>query len=136
MAQIITLDASVIIALHSPKDQHHAWAVELFTNLIDFDWSISALTYAEVLVHPIRAGVLDQFQLSLRNLNITVSGISPDEASELAQTRVRTGLKMPDAVVIHRALKAKSRIATSDQGLAKAALELGIEVFHPGSKVA
>lgn len=136
MARIITLDASVLIALHSKQDQHHDWAVELFTELADFEWSMSALTFAEVLVHPIRAGIEDKFQLSLKNLNIVVSGLMPDGAGELAKVRANTGVKMPDAVVIHQALTSNAQIATTDQGLAKAASKLGIEVLQPSSRLA
>jgi predicted nucleic acid-binding protein len=135
MARLVTLDAGVLIALHSQTDQHHNWAVELFTELVDFEWQISTLTYAEVQVHPIRAGVLENFQLSLGNLNIIARGMMPEDATGLAQIRATTGAKMPDAVVIHQAKILNSAIATTDRGLAHAALKLGIDVYQPGSRL-
>ena len=131
MAGIVVLDAGVLIALHSSEDPHHKWALQMFSDTISFELAMSALTYSEALVHPTKAGKELQFEKSVKGLGIEIKGIGPDEAREIASQRVRSGLKMPDAVVLALAARLKGSIATSDKALAAAARRMSIGVFQP-----
>lgn len=131
MAQLVVLDASALIALVSSKDPHHNWALEMFRDTASFELQMSALTQAEVLVHPARAGKLEKFLLLIRGLGLEITPIEEADASKLASIRSNTNLKMPDAVVLHQALKVKGSIATTDNKLAQVAKAKGLGVFKP-----
>jgi predicted nucleic acid-binding protein len=131
LAQLVVLDASALIALVSSKDPHHNWALEMFRDTASFELQMSALTQAEVLVHPARAGKLEKFLKLVRGLGLEITPIEEADASKLASIRSITNLKMPDAVVLHQAIKAQGSIATTDQQLSKVAKSKGVGVFHP-----
>lgn len=131
MAQLVVLDASALIALSSSQDPHHNWALEMFRDTASFELQMSALTQAEVLVHPARAGKLEKFLKLIRGLGLEITPIEEADASELASIRSNTNLKMPDAVVLHQALKVKGSIATTDNKLAQVAKAKGLGVFKP-----
>ena len=131
MANLVVLDASALIALASSKDPHHTWALEMFRDTASFDLQMSALTQAEVLVHPARAGKLDKFLKLIGDLGLEIAPIEAVDSSKLASIRATTNLKMPDAVVLHQAIKANGSIATTDQKLANVAKSKGIGVFSP-----
>lgn len=131
MAQLVVLDASALIALVSSQDPHHNWALEMFRDTASFELQMSALTQAEVLVHPARAGKLEKFLKLIRGLGLEITPIEEADASELASIRSNTNLKMPDAVVLHQALKVKGSIATTDNKLAQVAKAKGLGVFKP-----
>lgn len=125
---MITLDASVFIALDNPADAHHARAAEFFKHNVDELLYVSELTHAEVLVHPAQQGAEEQAFMKIANLGVTVLGLPPDGGVWLAQLRARTGLKLPDCCVILAAQTSDSRIATFDTALAREAERLGIAV--------
>jgi predicted nucleic acid-binding protein len=129
MAGVVVLDASALIALYDSQDKHHPWALQMFIDTIQFELAMPALTYAEVLVHPIRAGKRSKFEKSISGLGISFHRLAPEEALELAELRVKTSLKMPDVVVLHRALSLNASIATTDKALAEQARKLSLEVF-------
>lgn len=131
MAQVIVLDTSALIALASSKDPHHNWALEMFRDTASFDLQMTALTKAEVLVHPARAGKLEKFLKLVDGLGIATTSIEETDSKDLANLRASTGLKMPDVVVLHQAKKVKGSIATTDQRLVRVAKENNIGVFHP-----
>jgi predicted nucleic acid-binding protein len=131
LAQLVVLDASALIALVSSKDPHHDWALEMFRDTASFELQMSALTQAEVLVHPARAGKLEKFLKLIRGLGLEITPIEEADASKLASIRSNTNLKMPDVVVLHQAMKVNGSIATTDQQLAKVAKSKGVGVFHP-----
>jgi predicted nucleic acid-binding protein len=132
LAQVVVLDASALIALVSPKDPHHKWAVEMFRDTTSFDLQMSALTYAEILVHPARAGKAERFLKLIAGLVMEITAIEETDSGKLASLRATTNLKMPDVVVLHQAMKVKGSIATTDQKLAKVAKDKGVGVFQPG----
>lgn len=132
MAQVVVLDASALIALVSPKDPHHEWVVEMFRDTTSFDLQMSALTYAEILVHPARAGKAERFLKLIAGLVMEITAIEETDSGKLASLRATTNLKMPDVVVLHQAMKVKGSIATTDQKLAKVAKDKGVGVFQPG----
>jgi predicted nucleic acid-binding protein len=131
LAQLVVLDASALIALVSSKDPHHNWALEMFRDTASFELQMSALTQAEVLVHPARAGKLEKFLKLIRELGLEITPIEEADASKLASIRSNTNLKMPDVVVLHQAMKVTGSIATTDQQLAKVAKSTGVGVFYP-----
>ena len=131
MAGVVVLDANVLIALYDERDAHHAWARQFFVDTIADELCISALTFAETLVRPTRAGVGELFQAAIADVGISVDPIDAFGAIQLATTRAESGLRMPDAVVLHTAQRRGGALATSDNTLAKAAIAAGITVFQP-----
>ena len=133
MAQLVVLDASALIALASDIDPNHSWALGMFRDTAGFGIQMTALTQAEVLVHPARAGKLEKFLKLIGALVLEITPIEESDSSQIARIRSTTSLKMPDAVVLSQALKVAGSIATTDQKLAKVARENGVGVFSPES---
>jgi predicted nucleic acid-binding protein len=131
LAQLVVLDASAVIALASDTDPNHNWALEMFRDTAAFGLQMTALTQAEVLVHPARAGKLEKFLKLIGALGLEITPIEESDSSQIARIRSTTSLKMPDAVVLSQALKVAGFIATTDQKLAKVARENGVGVFSP-----
>lgn len=131
MAGLVVLDAGALIALHNSEDPHHNWAVQMLSHTIEFDLAMSALTYAEVLVHPTKAGKAELFVQNIDGLGMTVHETTSKDAIEISVLRVKTGLKMPDVVVLQLAAKLNASLATTDKALASAARTLSIGVFQP-----
>ena len=127
----ITLDATVLIALEKPDDTHHEWAKEFFLGTADDRLCIASLTLAEVLVHPVRQKVARKFLNAINRLNLEVMPLADVDMLGLAQIRVASGLRMPDAVVLHTALQHKTQIVTADQQLARAGLAHKVTVHQP-----
>jgi predicted nucleic acid-binding protein len=92
---------------------------------------MSTLTYAEVLIRPLRESRVEKFESSISGLGITLATVTVDDARQLAGIRVATNLKMPDAVVLDVAEQNAGAIATTDASLARAARERGVTVYRP-----
>lgn len=92
---------------------------------------MTALTHAEVLVHPERSSKLDKFLKSLASLGMSITPIEATDSNKLAVIRASTSLKMPDAVVLLQAMKVDGSIATTDQRLVSEAKRKRVGVFHP-----
>lgn len=131
MAGLVVLDAGVIIALFNGDDLHHGWAKDMFVHTADQTLAISSLTYAEVLVHPTRAGRADVFESSIAGLKLEIRSVDPEDARRIALLRSTTALKMPDAVVLHLAASTGGTLATTDRALAETARKLSLGVLHP-----
>jgi predicted nucleic acid-binding protein len=131
LAEVVVLDASALIALVSSSDPHHKWALEMFRDTASFDLQMTALSQAEAMVHPARNGKLEKFQKMLNALGLVVSPIEGLDASKLAILRATTTLKMPDACVLHQAMKVSGSIATTNNQLAQVAKSKGVGVFSP-----
>jgi predicted nucleic acid-binding protein len=131
LAQLVVLDASALIALASDTDPNHNWALEMFRDTAAFGLQMTALTQAEVLVHPARAGKLEKFLKLIGALGLEITPIEESDASQIAKIRASTSLKMPDAVVLSQAIKVSGSIATADIHLAKVAKDNGLGVFIP-----
>lgn len=129
---MIILDASVLIAHLETGDSHHARATDILRDNCDDQFASSAVTLAEVLVGAVRAGRGDHARDALTELQIQSLGLDPDAAWELAQLRVRTGLKLPDCCVLYAArIQPPAAVATFDARLAAGAAALGIGIV-PG----
>lgn len=124
------LDASVLVAHFDRTDPHHERAGEILLSLGDAPLRASALTLAEVLVGPTRAGLAPEVSRALVALGIEAVPIAQDAAERLAALRVRTGLKLPDCCVLLAAEDvAATELATFDKRLADAAREHGLRLL-------
>ncbi len=127
---MIVLDASVLIAHLDPADVHHARARALLLEVADEPFAASAITLAEVLVGPTRAGQHDRAVAALDRLEVRSIAIGDDAPSRLARLRAETNLKIPDCCALLAAEQAHTALATFDEGLAVAARDRSILV-HP-----
>jgi predicted nucleic acid-binding protein len=125
---MIVLDANVLIAFLDESDSHFATSLELLQRHSADQFATSALTAAEILVHPTRANRQDAASTALARIGVTVIALEPDDAAELARVRNTYRLRMPDAVVLQLALKVGAQLATFDHSLSAAAHMAGVSV--------
>ena len=126
---MITLDASVVIALLQARDPHHHRARELLDDRVDEELSMHVLTRTEVLVGPTRDGRADDVIRRIDGLEIRTVEMRESDAVPLAELRVRTGLNLPDACVVLAARLRGASLATFDDRLRSAAASLAIRVL-------
>lgn len=112
----VVLDASVLIAFFSSRDAHHDDATDLVRNLLAQRRSllISAVTYAEILVHPLRQSnepAIDEF---LERARISIVPIDRAIAAAAARLRAFDPLKLPDAITCATADTYDAELATFD----------------------
>lgn len=131
MARVTVLDASALIALCSTEDDHHRWALDMFSITQGSDLLISALTYAEFLVGPKRQKKLQQVLDGTSQLGLEITTLDNLNAISLAEVRANSNLRLPDAVVLQTAIEHSGAIATTDKRLASAARELNLPVYQP-----
>ena len=110
------LDTSIVIAALNRDDALHRAAGQALRAERDrHALAISALSYAEILVGPLRAGgraveVVEMFAAQVR-----IADLSPDIARRAAELRASRGLKLPDAVIVATGLRLEaSVILTAD----------------------
>lgn len=127
----IVLDASVLIALWDLSDIHHEWALEFFNSTLEYDLFISSLTYAEVMVRPIRHRMQTKFDAGIRGLNLEVVPVAKEHSAALGEIRASSGLAMPDAVVVGAALAASAGLATCDRKLAGVSHAYNLATYAP-----
>ena len=123
---MIILDATFLIAFLDEHDPHHRDSKDLIEANFVEGFAVSAVTLAEVLVHPAKAGKEDRALSSIRRLGVKTIGVEPDGGMSIAHLRANHAIRMPDALVLHCALSTGSRIATFDRGLETAAHEAGL----------
>lgn len=131
MARLVVLDASFLIALWKDREVHHVWAIDQLGELAADELVTPALTLAEVLVRPVLEGTAERLLENISTLGIKVLEMKAEAALGLATTRSATGLKMPDALLVHEASSRSGQLATSDRTLKIRAERLGIEVISP-----
>lgn len=131
MAYLVVIDAGALIALLDENDKHHPWAFGMFQSTLGYGLVMPALTYAEVLVHPTRAGKADTFENNIAGLRLDIRPIFDSDARGLADIRAESSLKMPDAIVLQLALEEQATLATTKNMLAKEAESRGLKVFAP-----
>lgn len=101
MAQLIVLDASVVIAALAADDAHHAAAAHALAGASDDELVLAATTRGEILVGPARVG--GKALAAARDFvdgceTIPVSAAMADDAAALkAQHR---DLSLPDAIAL------------------------------------
>ena len=133
MAEVIVLDASLLIAHLDGGDLHHdrATAVLLSAATDSEELAASPITLAEVLVGPARAGRLDQALAALRQLGVVSVDLPPDAPAQLAGLRIATGLKLPGCCVLLAAMQTGASVATFDAAVASAATRTGLLLRTP-----
>jgi predicted nucleic acid-binding protein len=100
------LDSSIVIgALNRHDALHEAASRAVRAERDRHALAISALTYAEILVGPLRAGgraaaVVERFADQVR-----IVDLSPDIARLAAELRAARGLRLPDAVIVATGLR-------------------------------
>lgn len=119
MAGLTVVDASVLIAWLDDTDDHHRAAIGLLAAVDSF--VVHPITLAEVLVHPTRVGRAGPVLARLEAIGMIVSAL-PIEPVGLADLRVRTGLKMPDVIVLACAQAHDATIATFGHRLSQHAI--------------
>lgn len=123
----VALDADVVIAFLDPGDaQHSAGVAVLAPHLGAGDQILLCATvYAEIMVCPIQRGsdaTVDQFLASIGARLVDVDRQLARAAAEL-RARHRT-IRLPDALTLATAKRAKARLLTLDRSLQRiAALE-------------
>ena len=97
---LIVVDASVVIALRSPRDAHHAAAVAAFDRHRDDELVLPASAYAEILVEPAAAGAaaLRRAKAIVDAFPLRIEPVTREIAERAAQLRRR--LRLPDALVV------------------------------------
>jgi predicted nucleic acid-binding protein len=127
---VIVLDACVLIAHLDESDIFHEDSDTLLGSVADEPLGASAITLAEVLVGPARAGRLDQATAALAQLEVAAIALGADAPARLATLRAGTSLKLPDCCVLLAAeQKGGAAVATFDDRLASAALNRGFRVL-------
>lgn len=127
----LVFDASAVIALVDSQDAHFEWAFGILTIATGEPFYISAITYAEVMVHPARGQKLDMFIRDLAHSGFEIVEVTEADSFSIATIRASTNLKTPDATVIALAKSLNVPIATADLDLAASARRLGLGVFQP-----
>ena len=124
---MIVADASWVIALFDPMDQHHALAKAQLPAAGDRPL-MHAVTLAECLVYPARVGQHREVAGELRSA-FEIVYMDEDSPVRWAELRESEALRLPDAVVLDTALVARAgAIATFDERLAAAARRRGVAV--------
>lgn len=124
---MIVLDASVLIAHLDGADRHHEAARNLLAANSGEALGASAITLAETLVSPARAGRLADAEAALQRLGVRELPLGDDAPGRLATMRAEVGLKMPDCCVLIAALDCEGAVASVDSDLLKAARKLGLQ---------
>jgi predicted nucleic acid-binding protein len=112
---VALLETSIVIATLNRDDAlHEAASRSVLAERERSTLAISALTYAELLVGPMRAGgraleVVEGFAAQIRIIDL-----SPEIARRAAEERVARGLKLPDAVIVATGLLHADVILTAD----------------------
>lgn len=135
---VVVLDASALIAAQNPSDPLHDAALTILDELSDRDWLMHPLTRVELLVGPARAdgpqGVqeaddwLERFGVEVLDDAGAIDLQRPEVRRALALLRARTGVKLPDAVVLQLAGACRGTLVTGDRRLARAARDQGVDV--------
>lgn len=125
---MIVLDANILIALLDANDIHHPQVVELLDHHADESYAASALTIAEALVYPAKGAREQHAARALDDVGLVVLPLGADDAQPLARIRAEYRVRMPDAVVLHTAIRNRGGLATFDRTLRKVAREARVRL--------
>jgi predicted nucleic acid-binding protein len=112
---VALLDTSIVVGALNRDDALHAAASRAVrAEREQHALAISALTYAEILLGPLRAGgraveIVERFAAQVR-----IVDLSPEIARLAAGLRAGRGLKLPDAVVVATGMRVADVIVTAD----------------------
>ena len=124
---MIVLDASVMIAILDGSDAHFHAAQRIFLDHATERLVAHRLTVGETLVRPAHAGRARAAAASLATLGVSYLD-EPNDPVELAELRASSGLKLPDCIILHAAIRDRAKLATFDTRLASVAEGLGVHV--------
>ena len=124
---MIVLDANVMIAILDGSDAHYQAAQLIFLGHTTERLVAHRMTVGETLVQPARAGRAPAAAAALAMLGVGYLD-EPDDPVELAKLRASSGLKLPDCIILHAALRERAKLATFDARLARVASGLGVQV--------
>jgi len=124
---VIVLDASVLIAHLDGGDPHHRGAQSLLEAAGEEALGASAITLAETLVSPARAGRLGDAEAALQRLGVSELELGDGTPGRLAKLRAEVGLKLPDCCVLLSAQEHSALVASFDSDLLTAARKLGLK---------
>jgi len=128
---VIVVDASVLIAHLDARDTHNQKAEALLEAAGAKPLGASAITIAEVLVDPVRAGRLEEASAALTRLGLHEIGLGEGAAPRLAKMRARTRLKLPDCCVLLAAEDREAEeVASFDNRLAAVAAAMGLRLLE------
>jgi predicted nucleic acid-binding protein len=123
------VDADVLIAHLDPDDAQHGRATACLEQAAaQGPLTASALTVAEVLVHPVAGRRGEEAYAALEAMDLLVLDIPANAAMQLASLRARTGRRMPDCCVLLAAARTGGAVLSFDEKLAGSAAELGLSV--------
>jgi predicted nucleic acid-binding protein len=123
---MIVADASWVIALRDPDDEHHAAALAINDATGADEVLLHPVTFAQCLVAPATMGVLEQAAEALRAA-YDIAIVDDDAPVRWARLRADTGLRLPDVIVLDTALvHGAEAIVTFDDRLGAAADARGI----------
>lgn len=135
MTGSIILDASVLIALTQPHDEHHASARNIVRQgALTGSLQAHTMTIAESAVGAAGRGHLDRLRSLYEALGIRATFQDPQEPWRLAALRATTGLRLPDCCVLDAAEQIGAALATVDRRLAEVARARGVKVTTPESQ--
>jgi predicted nucleic acid-binding protein len=129
---VIVLDASVLIAHLDSSDRHHAEAQILLEASGGEQLGASAITLAETLVSPARAGRLADAEAALQRLDVAELALGENAPGRLAQFRAEVNLKMPDCCVLLATQEHAGVVASFDSDLLAAARKLDLTTTEDG----
>lgn len=123
---MIVLDASILIAHLSARDDHHERAVRLLGQTEGEGLAASPISLAETLVEPAQKGKLGEVRDALERLGIVELSFGADAHVRLAELRAQTGRKLPDCCVLLAAKEIGATVASFDAPLIRAAEKLNL----------
>jgi predicted nucleic acid-binding protein len=127
---MIVLDTGILIAFANPDDAHHRGVTRFLSEFSGKPFSVTPITLAEALIHPVRGDIVGETLKVLMPLELHVTEVHEADAAALARVLAAPGLKMPDALVIHTAERYGGSVATTDARLAAAAESRGLVVHQ------
>ena len=122
----VALDASVVIALLEPTDVLHGRARIVLTPWLQRGHrrSMSAIAYAESLVHPIARGVEGIVESFVDEAQIRIVEADRRLSRQAASLRASVGIALGDAYVLASARALDAELLTFDERLLAVAREL------------
>jgi predicted nucleic acid-binding protein len=126
---VIVFDASVLIGHLDGRDPHHENARVLLEKSGAEPLGASAISLAETLVAPARAGRLQDAEAALARLGVRELALGEGAPGRLAQLRADTGCKLPDCCVLLAAQVHTGAVASFDGALLGAARKLGLKAI-------
>lgn len=127
--QLVTLDASVLIALSDTEDRHYDDASSFIrSSTFRRRLLVHPFNLAEAAVRPSKVGLGDRVRELWEFLGVNVTKVDDDQPWRLASLRASTGLGLPDCCVVDTAQQTDSAIATFDTRLAREAGVLGVDL--------